>query len=233
MEHRTPVTRFLMPAAVVVFCGFVFWLVIPIFWNSLIAQKSNDTIIALKHGPVVSEARLRATLQAIGPVDLSRPAIGDRLVNQGIMTLTLALRLGGNDAERVEFLQQAKDLAQARLREAPADTHTWARLAFAEYYLNGPSEVMLNALRMSHLTGPFEYFVLWPRLKLGVLLWGLLDEGLQQMTITQAEMIWREGGRIVLARYVGEMPEAPQARIREHLLSMADGEAVRALLEPQ
>lgn len=205
---------------------------VSLFWDSLVAQKSIDTIVALKQGDEVSEARLRATLEAIGPVELDPPANGDRLINQGILTLALALQLPADDPEGFELLRQAIALANARLREAPGDTHTWARLAYAEYYLNGPSELTFDALRISHLTGPYEYYLLWSRLELGILLWDQLDEDLKQMTVMQAVVIWRvQGDRQQLVWYFFQMPDAAQAGVRQLLSETEDIEAFQAMFE--
>ncbi len=231
---RSSIPAFLIPFVVVVFCGFVFWLAFPLFLNSLIAQKSIETIAALKQGQDVSEARLWATLEAIGPIDPDRPAMGDRLINQGILTLALALRLPANDTERFDLLRQAAELAESRLQEASADTHTWARLAVSEYYLNGPSELTFEALRMSYATGPSEYYLLWSRLRLGIFLWDQLDEDLKQNTIAQAVLLWRvPHDRRQLVRYLFDMPEDAAARISEQLQEMDDHEAFQAMFEQE
>ncbi|MBN4046595.1 hypothetical protein JYU02_01195 [bacterium AH-315-P15] len=197
------------------FCALVIWFAAPVYSNSLIAQRSMDTVAALERGEEVSETRLRATLAAIGPIDPERPAIGERLVNQSILTLALAQRLPPYGPEYIDALIQARSLAEARLGRAPLDTHTWVRFAYAEYLLNGPSEATFEALRMSHVAGPYEVHAFWPRLRLGSILWTVLDEDLKEKTILQGVALWqipRERWR--LARYFFEMPEGAQLGLR-------------------
>lgn len=224
-EQSSTLAAYLPAGLVVVFCAIVIWLAVPVFWHSVIAQRSIETINALKRGEAVSTERLIETLEAIGPVDVDNPPIGDRLINQGILTLAIALRLPPTEQEHIDYLTQARALAEARLRRAPSDTHAWARLAMSEYLLNGPSALALEALRTSFQTGPYEYYALTSRLQLGANLWPFLDEEMKRDTATQGAMLWRvQRERRALARIYLECPEELQQRILEQIALRPDGD---------
>lgn len=186
---------------------------LPLFADSVIAQRSIETVNKLKSGRFVPIAELEAALSAVGPVAPDRPPIGDRLANQAILSLTLALRTPDSDPAKIEYLENSLSLIRARLARAPADTHSWARLALAEYLLNGPSEEAIAALTMSHRTGPYEYFVLRPRLELGLTLWSFLDEDMRRSTALQAVMLWQTPDRNWLLRTYPGWPEETRTSI--------------------
>lgn len=206
------------------FCAGVIAISIPLFWDSVIAQRSITTVNSLKAGEFVSTRQLEAALTAIGPLDTENPPIGDRLINQGILALTIALRLPDSEPQKSELLSAAIALTEARLERAPADTHSWARLALAEYLLNGPTDRVYGALGMSHETGPYEYYALKPRLQLGLTLWPLLDDRLREQTVIQAVMLWQvPRERVWLAEQCRDW--APDFHQRLHAALEARGQA--------
>ncbi len=200
------VTNTYFGVALIAFGLYVGWLATPIVRDSLMAQHSIDTIAALRRSEQVPDSQVRDALAALGDID--ERATGDRLIDQGILTLVLAQRLSEDAPARIELLLDARDLAEARLERAPNDTHAWARLSYAEYLLNGPSELAISALGRSLDTGPFEYYALWPRLRLGVVLWPFLDQELRDATMAQAVAALRaDGGSYRLARFYFKMPD--------------------------
>lgn len=227
-------TTYIPATVAVLFCAFVIWMAAPVFWHSVIAQRSIETINAMKRGDDVSTERMMATLEAIGPVDVDNPPIGDRLINQGILSLAIALRLSPSDSQHIAYLSQAKALAEARLRRAPADTHAWARLAMAEYLLNGPTELAIEALRTSFQTGPYEYYALMPRLELGANLWPLLDEEMRADTATQAAMLWRvRNERWVVVRKFVDFPSGLQLMIAAEMANLPDRDEFERMVEQE
>lgn len=204
----------LVAGALGLFSVLLIALALPLLGHSLIAQRSIDTVERLKSGRFVPTADLEAALNAIGPVIPDRPPIGDRLANQAILSLTLALRIPDSDPEKIAYLEDSLSLIRARLARAPADTHSWARLALAEYLLNGPSEEALAALEMSHRTGPYEYFALRSRLELGLILWPFAGEDLRAATALQAALLWEmPRDRNWLVRAFELWPPGVQARV--------------------
>ncbi len=202
--------------ALIAFGAFVVWLALPVVRDGLVAQSSIQTIAALRRYEHVSDNEIRASLEALGPI--SEAATGDRLIDQSILSLVLAERLNEDRPERVALLVDATRLAQARLDRAPNDTHAWARLSYGEYLLNGPSELAVTALRRSFETGPVEYYALWSRLRLGVLLWPFLDEAMRAQTLDQARTALRTGGGAYrLAQFYFKMPGEIQVELLRHV----------------
>ncbi len=193
--------------------GTIF-LAAPIFWHSLMAQASIETVRSLRAGDDVSEQELRQALQSIGPVRLDAPANGDRLVNQAILSLELALRLPGGSDEQIELLTNARALTEFRLREAPADPHAWARLATASFILDGATPETVAALRMSHQLGPYERYALATRYWLGVTMWNALDDELRVATGVQAVMLWRRYDRAYVVQNYWRLPESGRTVLR-------------------
>jgi len=203
----------------------------PLFADSVVAQRSIETVDRLKSGRIIPTAELEAALRAIGPVSPEHPPIGDRLANQSILSLTLALRIPNSDPAKIEYLEDSLSLIRARLARAPADTHSWARLALAEYLLNGPSEEAIAALTMSHRTGPYEYLALRSRLELGLILWFFAGDDLKEATVLQAALLWEmHRDRNWLVRAYSAWPEEVQARVLTALEARGRGEAFTAAL---
>ena len=163
--------------------------------------------------------------ETLGPIDLEHLPAGNLLIDQGIFTLAQALRLEETNVERVELLIQAKALAEERIRRAPQDAHAWMRLSQAEYFLNGPTGLVFEALDHSFVSAPFEHDLAWPRLRLGILLWSFLDENSQSHTMHQSSILWRlHGQQVQVAAFYRNMPPDAQASMR-HLMDV-EGEGM-------
>ncbi len=193
--------------------GLAFFAVVtawPSTIDSLIAQQALDPITVLRQKEPVAASDLRYVLDHIA--EAPPVARGDRLAAQSVLALALADQIDAGDPERVRRLEQARMSAELQLRRAPSDTHAWARLAYGEYQLNGPSDLTMMALERSHETGPREYYALWPRLRLGALLWAHLSADLRAATMDQAVALMETGdGPWRLARFYMDLPADVQA----------------------
>lgn len=226
-EHPASQLRQKRPALIAAgffaFSMFVIFFAAPIFWNSLLARNSHDTIVEMKRGEDVLNSELRAALAGLGPAGGVHAASGDRLVDQATLSLALALRIPRDDPERSGLIAQTIELAEHRLRRAPADTHSWARLAMARYLNDGTGEAAISALRNSFRTGLYEYHALWPRLQLGVRMWSHLDDPMQLQTAAQGAALWRVSEeRSHLVAFYDEMPPLAKARLIEALSAGPD-----------
>lgn len=95
----------------------------------------------------------------------------------------------GGDRERI---RQASDALEISLALAPANPHGWTRRAYAEYLLNGASEITASALVMSVLTARYEPDLMFVRLELCLLSWPHFSAGDREIVLDQMRLAWRQ-----------------------------------------
>ena len=93
--------------------------------------------------------------------------------------------------EKSAALPEAARAARTALSREPADGMAWARLAWFEYLLGGPSPRVVSALRMSIYTAPNKQRLVNWRLYLAARSRPFWDEGFETLVHGQIQQSWR------------------------------------------
>jgi hypothetical protein len=88
-------------------------------------------------------------------------------------------------------LNRSLDAGLEAVARAPAKPRTWLRIARIRAALGSSPAAVVDALTLSILTGRFEPTLLLPRLELGLLYAGVLDEESRALLSDQALLAWR------------------------------------------
>lgn len=94
-------------------------------------------------------------------------------------------------AEKSKVLPEAAEAARNALSREPADAMAWARLAWFEYLMHGPSARVVSALRMSIYTAPNKQRLVNWRLNLAALNRPLWDQSFEMLIHSQIQQSWR------------------------------------------
>ena len=219
--HRSMNPEHLLGIGVSVLALWCTWVAVPVLTQSLSAEPSRGLIEEMRRE---NYDLTTADLEAAYITDsAARLLTGDHLINQGIAALALADGAAPFSARQQEYLDSAIALSRQRLARAPHDVHAWTRLAYGLNMRDGQTRDTLDALRQSYNAGQWEYYVLWPRIRLGAAMWPQLDDALKELTLSQIGMAVRaDGGPHELARvYLAVSPEF-QAEI---IAAMSDNSA--------
>ena len=128
----------------------------------------------MRAGEPVPIPELKRAVQA-GDAALARLADAGVQRDLGLVALDLAGRTELDPVARADFLGQAIAASRAALAGDPAQPYVWLRLAQAEARRGGLGPKVIQAYRMSLLTGPKMLDLLRPQVDLGLLLWPVLD----------------------------------------------------------
>ncbi len=93
--------------------------------------------------------------------------------------------------DRARALLRAEEAAFTALAREPANSFTWARLAWFRYIQEGPSAESLSFLRMSIYTAPAKKSLLFWRLRLSALHRQFWDDDFENLVKRQIVFAWR------------------------------------------
>jgi hypothetical protein len=151
---------------------------------------------------------------------------GTALEDASIVAGAFALSPDVSPVVRPAMLISAENIVRARLAEAPADPHAWIRLAVLHDARLGLDATVLEALRMSRLTGRREFAVMWPSLKFRVAHWDALPPEEKDAGSDIVAGLWRRASRGDLVAYFIGLPRVMRGNL---LASMTDPDARTAL----
>jgi hypothetical protein len=93
--------------------------------------------------------------------------------------------------DRARALFRAEDAALLALSREPAQSFSWARLAWFRYIQEGPSAESLSFLRMSIYTAPAKRSLIFWRLRLSALHRQFWDDDFENLVKRQIVFAWR------------------------------------------
>jgi hypothetical protein len=156
----------------------------PRFLGALDTMKMRQTVGALLAEQNVSPQRLQEVVTMVDTLPLAGVPAGQR-AEAGYVALRAALAVRGKNPDVYQQrLRQADMALTAALRERPADSYSWARLAMVRLELRQPLEQVMQSWRLSVATAPFEPKLLLWRLSLGLAVYGQMSE-LDQLLVRQ------------------------------------------------
>jgi hypothetical protein len=142
----------------------------PRFAEALARLSLQQTAGALLNDADVPAKRLASTLAAINTLSLDHETPQQRAtIGYVLMRGALAVRTA-DPALYQKRLIAAETALIAALRDRPADSYSWARLAFVRLELRQPLPDVISSWRMSVETAPFEQPLLHWRLGIGLTL---------------------------------------------------------------
>ena len=163
----------------------------PRFIDALDSMKMRQTAGALLQNEAVAPERLQQALTYVSSLSLDHETPPQRAeAGYIIMQAALAERdTAGPDLYR-QRLAQAETVLMSALRERPADSYSWARLALVKLELRRPLPDILKAWRLSVATAPFEPNLLTWRLGIGIALYGQMEAADRAIILQQTLNAW-------------------------------------------
>ncbi len=164
-------------------------LAIPRLVAEFVSLPGESPLVDLQNGDAVAESPLELLIEtrnhALKWVDSGRT-----YTDLALAHLVLAETKAGYGALDREHLLRAIDLLHQGLALAPSRPFAWARLAFARYVADGPSDAVGRALEMSIRTGPHEPYLCDIRLELALATWDHLSVEAQQLSHEDIWIAW-------------------------------------------
>jgi len=111
----------------------------------------------------------------------------------------------------------AENVNRERIAEAPADPHAWMRLAALRAARLGVDQTVLEALRMSRLTGRREFAVMWPSLKFRVDHWDRMPDEEKDAASDMVVGLWLRASRRDLFEYFRSLPHGMRLQLLAHM----------------
>ncbi|MEX1153161.1 hypothetical protein [Parvibaculum sp.] len=199
----------------------LFLLAAPRFWAYSVALPQDGRYWSMGEGAVLSTGEL-AVLARAYRVATHRHASSPELRNRlGVVEVALGLRLL-DDA----LVREGRDQLVVAAALAPLRTDSWSRLAHAEFSTNGVNSLVLEALRLSWMTGRLEIPDAMRRLQVYLRGWEDLPPEARDDARAQATLLWRGRHLRGLAElYIALLPDERE-RLR-HLLPDPDADGAR------
>ncbi len=167
---------------------------------------------------LVSAARAWPVLQVARLLTREQPVATERLVSvlekawelntpflpgrQNHAPILLAARLysvqDSAEREKGDLLHQGALAARQALAREPANAQTWARWAYFEYVMNGPSAATSDALRLSIYTAPANPNLLYWRLGLLARHQAFWDYQMVELIRSQILLAWRANPKLLV-----------------------------------
>lgn len=92
---------------------------------------------------------------------------------------------------RAMVLVEGHESVHNSLARNPAHSHSWSRLAWYSFLLNGPSENVVSGLRMSIYTAPAKSSLIFWRISMAGMCRDFWDEEFENMIRRQINLAWR------------------------------------------
>ena len=200
-----------------------------LLWHDLALYRLHAVAKSIRFGEPVSTRSLAQVLpqaiawdqaHALNASDLDDAAL--------VMSLFAERNRGSFLAPSLQLT--AEKLLKERVAAAPADGNSWLRLAYIRTSRVGLDPLAHGALRMSYMTTPREFSVIWPSLKFRVDHWGQMSIEEQFAAADLAVGIWHKPPeRAALKGYLASLPPGLRSSL---LADMIDSEARTALSRP-
>ena len=108
----------------------------------------------------------------------------------GLAQQRMVRKVGILSAEGRGLLDESVTSLRRGLALAPANPYAWARLGFVELIRGGPSMAVIEALKISMLTGTHEPHLMYSRLDLLLRVWPHFDEVGRVLVAQQIRIAW-------------------------------------------
>ncbi|MCW5701102.1 MAG: hypothetical protein KIT82_00745 [Bradyrhizobium sp.] len=193
------------------------------FWAYSAALPEDGQYWRMGQGEALSAAELAELAEAYRRA-AHRHASSSELRNRlGVVEVALGLRL--LDAAHV---REGRDQLVAAAALAPLRTDSWSRLAHAEFSTNGINPLVLDALKLSWLTGRLEIPDAMRRLEIYLRGWNDLPLDARDDARMQVTLLWRGLHHVRIAGLYRTLDPRAQAVLRSLL---PDPEADGRLLD--
>lgn len=106
----------------------------------------------------------------------------------GLVQLEVARRYGYESEKGSKLLKSSVQNLERGTSLSPARSIGWIRLAYAKMLLDGPSEYVSNAIYMSAVTAPYNYDILFYRLKLAIIVWKYFNDEQRDLLLQQVRI---------------------------------------------
>ena len=158
---------------------------------------------------------------------------GGALEDASIITTAFALSPDLAPVLRPGVLVSAEAINRTRVAEAPADSHAWIRIVMLHSARLGIDPFVLEALRMSRLTGPREFAVMWPSLRFRVEHWQQLPDAERDGASDIAAGLWLRASRPDLIAYFRSLTPDLRAKLLDRMTNSKAKAALEPLLRTQ
>ena len=169
---------------------------------ALLAWGVPRTISAFVMAPSAPVLRKLQNLQAVQTEELEALVAAQRrgltwssrgrtLTDLGLAQLLIAERLGDDDPQKRQRIEDAIASLKSGLALAPANPYAWTRLAYASFQADGWSPDALLALRLAFATAPYDPRLLMARLRLSFLAWPHLLLEDRDLVFQQVRYAWK------------------------------------------
>ncbi len=200
-----------------------------LLWHDLALYRLHAVAKAIRFGEPVSTKALAQVLPQAIAWDQAQALNASDLDDAALVMSLFAERNRGSFLAP-SLLLTAEKLLKERVAAAPADGNSWLRLAYIRTARVGLDPFAHGALRMSYLTTPREFSVIWPSLKFRVDHWGLMSIEEQFAAADLAAGIWHKPPeRAALKSYLAALPPGLRSTL---LADIIDSEARAALSKP-
>ena len=109
----------------------------------------------------------------------------------GLISQIMITDLELPEEERALALIEGQESIQNALSRDPAHSHSWARLAWYSYLLDGPSQEVLARLKMSIYTAPAKRSLIFWRIDMAGLCRDFWDQDFESLLTRQINLAWR------------------------------------------
>ena len=109
----------------------------------------------------------------------------------GLISQIMITDLELPEEERALALIEGQESIQNALSRDPAHSHSWARLAWYSYLLDGPSQEVVAKLKMSIYTAPAKRSLIFWRIGMAGLCRNFWDQDFENLLTRQINLAWR------------------------------------------
>jgi len=110
---------------------------------------------------------------------------------RGLISQIMIADLELPEKERALALIDGQESIQNALARDPANSHSWARLAWYSYLLDGPSEEVVAKLKMSIYTAPAKKSLIFWRIGMAEMCRNFWDQDFENLLTRQIYLAWR------------------------------------------
>lgn len=174
-------------------------LVFSVSWliNSSRAWQAYQVELLLNSGYNVDQEIIMQTLQKAWHLDKTIIP-GKHLYAPAMLASNLKEEWDVNLEFDSRIITDARESAHRVLAREPADANAWAQLAYFRYLTGGPSQDVLNALKMSLYFAPSRHNLIFWRLQMAVIHSDFWDEETAYLVKRQIIPAWRENPALLV-----------------------------------
>ncbi len=170
------------------------WLGTPRVIASVLKAPAFMTLLSAHHGKPQPLERLEKAAGYLKTAAQWEDS-GRVRTDLGFLLLLQATQVDPEDPRRSALARQTAEALREGLVRAPAQPHSWLRLAYARVIETGPSPEIAALLAHSVEAGPFVGEITISRLELLLRTWGDLSPDLRSYTGKQVRYAWKNDHR--------------------------------------